>query len=77
MGIVKGKVVTRSGNPVANATVRGWVPGPLGGGCDCKTGSDGRFALEYAGVGSLAWVSVDGGEKDNDVPSGANLTLIK
>jgi hypothetical protein len=78
MGVVKGTVLTRSGNPVANANVRGWVPGLLGGGAvTAKTDRDGRFVLQYSGVGELEYVSVEGGERADHVASGSNLTLYR
>lgn len=76
MGIVKGKVVTRSGSPVGGATVRGNVGG-LGGFVTAKTDRDGRFVLNYSGVGSLEYVSVEGGQREDKVPSGSDLTLYK
>lgn len=77
MGIVKGRVVTRSGSPVPNATVRGNVGGLMGGFVTCKTDRDGRFVLNYSGVGKLAYVSVEGGEREDNVPSGSDVTLYK
>lgn len=76
MGIVKGRVVTRSGNPVPSATVRGVFSG-LGGVVTATTDREGRFALSYSGVGGLDYVSVEGGEREDDVSSGSDLTLYK
>ncbi len=77
MGIVKGRVVTQAGNPVSGAKVRGWIPGLSGGSVQATTGSDGRFVLNYAGVGTLDYVSVEGGERQDQVASGSDLTLYK
>lgn len=76
MGIVKGRVFTRSGNPVPNATVRGVFSG-LGGVITASTDREGRFVLNYSGVGSLDYVSVEGGDREDDVSSGSDLTLYK
>lgn len=78
LGTVKGRVVTKAGNPVANATVRGWIPGLLtGGSVQTTTDPDGRFVLSYSGVGRLDYVSVDGGEREEKVASGSTLTLYR
>ncbi|BBO22591.1 MAG: hypothetical protein AMXMBFR19_16320 [Chthonomonadaceae bacterium] len=77
MGIVKGRVVTRTGSPVPNATVRGNVGGLMGGFVTSKTDREGRFVLNYSGVGRLEYVSVEGGERENNVASGSDLTLYK
>lgn len=77
MGIVKGKVSTRSGSPVAHVTVRGVVGGITGGVVTATTDRDGRFVLSYPGVGELAYVSVDGGEREDHVRSGSDLHLFK
>lgn len=77
MGIVKGRVVTRSGNPVPHATVRGVIGGFGGGVVKDVTDRDGRFSLSYSGVGKLEYVSVEGGEREDDVLSGSDLTLYK
>lgn len=77
MGIVKGRVVTRSGSPVSHATVRGIVGGVLGGVVMAQTDREGRFVLNYGGFGGLERVSVDGGEHEDRVASGSKLTLYK
>ncbi len=77
MGIVKGRGVTRSGNPVHWASVSGKIPGFMGGFSSARTDRDGRFVLENPGDGKLEYVYVEGGEKQNDVRSGSTLTLYK
>jgi len=77
MGIVKGRVMTRSGNPVASARVRGVLGGILGGVIETKTDSQGRFVLNYSGVGQLDAVSVEGGEREENVRSGSDITLFR
>jgi hypothetical protein len=70
-------VITRSGNPVPNAIVRGVLGGFGGGVVRVTSDQNGRFTLTYSGVGSLEYVSVEGGEREDDVPSGSDLTLFK
>lgn len=77
MGVIKGKVVTRSGNPVPGVTVSGILGGLMGGVVQTTTDREGRFVLNYPGVGQLARVAVSGGEAEENVPSGSNLTLFK
>ena len=77
MGVVKGKVTSHQGSPIKGVTVRGIVAGPFGGSVTCTTDSEGRFVLNYSGVGSLARVSVDGGDVEEDVTSGSNLHLFR
>ena len=76
MGIVKGKVTSKQGSPIKGVTVRGMLSG-MGGGVTAVTDSEGRFVLNYPGVGSLSRVSVDGGDVEENVTSGSSLHLFR
>lgn len=77
MGVVKGKVTSMQGSPVKGVTVRGVLSGIMGGTCTAVTDSEGRFVLEYPGVGSLERVSVDGGDVEYNVRSGSSIHLFR
>ncbi|MDO8655500.1 MAG: hypothetical protein Q7R48_03805 [bacterium] len=77
VGVVKGKVVTRSGNPAAGVNVSGKLSGFMGGFTQAITDREGRFVLTYPGVGSLEYVSVSCGDKEFNVRSGSELLLYK
>ena len=77
MGVVKGRVVTRSGNPAGGVNVSGKLPGFMGGFTVATTDRDGRFVLSYPGDGALEHVSASGGDKEHNVRSGSDVLLYK
>ncbi|MEQ1821217.1 MAG: carboxypeptidase-like regulatory domain-containing protein [Fimbriimonadaceae bacterium] len=78
MGMVQGRVITLGGHPVPHARVVAFPPGNLMGGMlYARTNEQGRFRMMYHGEAPLAYVKVDGGERVDNVPNGANLTLRK
>jgi hypothetical protein len=77
MGCVRGTVTTRTGSPVKGAKVYGTLPGLIGMSVTTTTDQEGRFVLDYNGVGSLERVSVEGGDSERNVTSGSTLRLFK
>jgi hypothetical protein len=78
VGIIKGRVETINGQPVAKVRVIGFPPQNIAGGLVYAVSDDhGRFILTYHGEGPLDYVEVDGGERQNHVNSGADIVLVR